>query len=73
MPDEQSVLMLRHYLRGFVRTIPAEMLVEELALAFTDEVMRQIQPPNQPTMKDCKDLAIKDKLAYRLHQTLLRD
>lgn len=73
MPDDQQIALLRFSLRGLVRTIPAEILVEELALAFTDEVVRQVQPPNQPTMQDCRNLAIKDKLAYRLHQTLLRD
>lgn len=61
---------LKGIMDHLVRKYPADTLVEVLAGCFSDFVVDRIQPPNQPTVAECKKLAEVDLLSFRLFRAI---
>ncbi len=69
--NDPKLTLLRGALGGIVREYPIETIIEVLADALNNEVVRRIEPPSEPTFEECKELAKKDKFSYRLYNSLI--
>lgn len=67
-PNKEETL--KGIMDHLIRKYPADTLVETLAGCFSDFVVAQIQPPNEPTTMECKKLAHVDLLSFRLFRAI---